>query len=132
MIQVIHILWGVVAWSASFWVCFDLISVIMFIRGKSEAQKKARRGCAALKKPAIVGSLLNASSCLFDPWDNWGHSPLVVAFRIFLAVAWLKIARDIYRSHDDDDYWKKKRKKLAAKVKQLAGRLVVVPVPATN
>ena len=36
---------------------------------------------------------------------------------------WFIFIRDI----DDDDRWKKRRKKAAAKVKEVAGRLVVVP-----
>ena len=38
---------------------------------------------------------------------------------------WYIFIRDI----DDDDRWKKRRKKAAAKVKEMAGRLVVVPEP---
>jgi hypothetical protein len=36
---------------------------------------------------------------------------------------------DWYRHHDHDDRWKKRRKKALAKVKQVAGKLVVVPIP---
>lgn len=32
-------------------------------------------------------------------------------------------------NHDDDDVWKKRRKKAVAKVKEVAGKLVVVPEP---
>jgi hypothetical protein len=36
---------------------------------------------------------------------------------------------DIWKHDDHDDRWKKRRKKALAKVKQVAGRLVVVPIP---
>jgi len=36
----------------------------------------------------------------------------------------------LYKLGKDDDRWKKRRKKAAAKVKEVAGKLVVVPVPA--
>lgn len=35
-----------------------------------------------------------------------------------------------YKDRDDDDDWKRKKKELATKVKELAGKLVVVPAPA--
>lgn len=49
---------------------------------------------------------------------------------------WLALAvnfwvwTDWYRNHKDDDRWKKRRKKALSKVKQVAGKLVVVPIPA--
>jgi hypothetical protein len=39
---------------------------------------------------------------------------------------------DWCRNHDGDDRWKKRRKKAVAKVKQVAGRLIVVPIPAPS
>jgi membrane protein implicated in regulation of membrane protease activity len=39
---------------------------------------------------------------------------------------------DWYRRHDGDDQWKKRRKKALAKIKQVAGKLVVVPVPSPS
>lgn len=36
---------------------------------------------------------------------------------------------DWWKNHNHDDRWKKRRKKALSKVKQVAGKLVVVPVP---
>lgn len=41
-------------------------------------------------------------------------------------LAWIWIVSRVFK---DDDRWKKRRKKAAAKVRELAGRLVVVPEP---
>lgn len=46
-----------------------------------------------------------------------------IPFLWVLDLLWLWIIRQL----DDDDRWKKRRKKAAAKVKEVAGRLVVVP-----
>jgi len=58
--------------------------------------------------------------------DEFG--PVVAAV---WAVNWV-IAYRSRHDDDDDDFWKKRRKKLAARVKELAGKLVVVPEPAAS
>lgn len=45
---------------------------------------------------------------------------------------WMVNLAMLILEHDDDDRWKKRRKKALAKVKEQAGKLVVVPLPAPS
>jgi hypothetical protein len=50
---------------------------------------------------------------------------------LFILVCWGFMSRQWYRDwkNSDDDRWKKRRNKLKAKVKEVAGKLVVEPEP---
>ena len=57
---------------------------------------------------------------VLDPhWTGYVFIPINVA------LWWFYIVKD----KDRDDRWKKRRKKATAKIKEVAGRLVVVPLP---
>lgn len=49
-----------------------------------------------------------------------------ILWPVNVLVWWFSIVKD----EDRDDRWKKRRKKVAEKVKEVAGKLVVVPVPS--
>lgn len=52
------------------------------------------------------------------------YDPIALAFNVL--AWWFFIVKD----NDKDDRWKKRRKKALARVKEVAGKLVVVPLPS--
>ena len=62
---------------------------------------------------------------IYNLWDRDAASTAIWTFN------WL-IAYFFHPGNDDDDRWKKRRKKVAAKVKEVGGKLIVVPIPAPS
>lgn len=58
-----------------------------------------------------------------------GGLPLLIAGDVLCALIYPYIAHDWYLrwKNTDDDYWKKKRERMSAKIREIAGKLVVVP-----
>lgn len=66
-------------------------------------------------------------------WSEAGTPELVIVllFSVFNVIIWGRESVRWYRywKESDDDFWRKKREKALDKVKELAGKLVVVPQP---
>ncbi len=60
-------------------------------------------------------------------WEREAEARRVRAIGVVVVMVWSFIWLRIWFDDVDDDWWKKKRKKAASKIKQMFGRLVVVP-----
>ena len=109
--------WMLWSWSFLFWL----------YRGKDK-DSSLYRFLAETKQAFKV--LLVAKIGFYDPWEFMIDDPLPGG-SIWLSIVWLcDLLWFVWiKDVDDDDRWKKRRKKAAAKVKEMAGRLVVVPEP---
>lgn len=71
--------------------------------------------------PVMILSLLGEIATSDTVWERvWG-----IVLTILYCFIWFIHRND----NDDDDRWKRRRKKSLAKVKQIGGKLVVVPIP---
>lgn len=71
----------------------------------------------------IAGPLHILSGLTHAIQDFDWYDPLLLVSNV--ALWWIFVVKD----DDRDDRWKKRRKKATAKIKEVSGRLVVVPVP---
>lgn len=79
-----------------------------------------REICLELRVFALVAIPIDAWNYIATTHDNiWIRAWLLLVYTVY----------EILAVRDKDDRWKKRRKKLASKVKEVAGRLVVVPMP---
>lgn len=90
-----------------------------------EAAREFKRELRVLYFPAIgvefVASFMVADGHRLDGWE-------LAHYGMAIGLYWLIRMYD----KDDDDRWKRRRDRAAGAVKEIGGRLVVVPQPATS
>lgn len=97
------------AWSFRIW-----------MRSHQKVWSAAKNVCLELRVIMFVAIPADAWHYLSETHNGWfWRSIALVIYAGYLLAAIL----------DKDDRWKKRRKKLLSKVKEVAGRLVVVPMP---
>lgn len=117
-----------------------LVEIVMW--GTAGGSGKARRGIEHISRyptwfrallPFMwIGCVFNAASLLFHVAVEIQTDELSVLMTVICvggALYWSYTAHDWYRrwKNTDDDFWKKKRAKAVGKIKEVAGKLVVVP-----
>lgn len=71
---------------------------------------------------------LGVRSRLAFQLDSWGAELAWADMPEGLQIFWAAVVLVCWAMNDGDDRWKRRRRKLAEKVGQLGGKLVVVPV----
>jgi hypothetical protein len=84
-------------------------------------------GLRAVLELRFIALITNPISILNFLVNDSHHSLL---YRCWIVLCQFVFEWWLWRIGKDDDRWKKRRRKAAAKVKELGGKLVVVPVPA--
>lgn len=116
--------WGI------FWFIFDTLAIwptLLYYNMMSFKRTRPLR--SALKPFCKYGTAPMTEVSIFHDW-MMGDSGWMRFFGVFLILFYGYIWWRIWHDDVDDDYWKKKRKKAAAKIKEVAGKLVVIPIPA--
>lgn len=103
-------------------------------------------GLLALRGVVVFGAVLGG--LIHKDWTAWERvMPVLARYGAVFAAASIVVAADYFHAgkpvggivwtilaifewhYRDKDHWKRKRRRAAARVKELAGRLVVVPEP---
>lgn len=103
-------------WTWSFWLMMD----ILVWWKKSDAAREIKR---EIHPFVLYGAM--PLKCLHDGLTLY-DTPATLTLIWLIDVIWFWLIKN---DSDKDDRWKKRRKKAAARVKEVAGRLIVVPVP---
>ena len=99
---------------------FYIIAKSWFARSTREIRAELWWMTAHITGPIF---LLNHLSEVFRGEWSWYDPIILTANTLYW---WFAVVKD----KDKDDRWKKRRKKALAKVKEVAGKLVVVPLPS--
>lgn len=105
--------------------------VLLFFSPTSEVSKRIRAElwwivdhvCVPMQLLYMLKDLLHQIRHQSWGWIVWDVIVILMTFFVWII---------IHNDKDKDDRWKKRRKKLAARVKQMGGKLVVVPIPVTR
>lgn len=104
------IIYMLYSWSWTFRIC----------AWRPEVRLKMRVICWELRPFALFAIPVDAWNYIAVTHDGiLGRAFILIIYAAYMLMAIL----------DKNDRWKKRRKKLAAKIKEVAGRLVVVPIP---
>lgn len=110
---------------------YQMYVVLLFFSPTSEVSKRIRAElwwvvdhvCVPMQLLYMLRELVREVRHHAWGWIVWDVLVILVTFFVWII---------IHNDKDKDDRWKKRRKKLAARVKQMGGKLVVVPIPVTR
>ena len=105
------------------WVAFGEYFIYINAKSSFPAQSRGLRSelwwtTAFISAPLCLLSWMTGMVVDFDWWD-----PIILLINILIWWFW------IVKDKDRDDRWKKRRKKAMAAIKEVGGKLVIVPLP---